>query len=119
MSASIATRESAPINPRKLRADLRLSREQMARLLGVSAKTIERWEARDALPANPHLRSLLAKLQEVAELGLIVYRPEGFHTFLTVPMPVFGGLTALQMIEQGRSEQVFGALAADYEGQGF
>jgi len=119
MSASTATRGSPLINPRKLRADLRLSRERMARLLDVSVKTIERWEARDARPTSPHLRSRLAKLQEIAELGLIVYRAEGFTTFLTVPIVQFGGRTALQVIEQGEPERVFAALAADYEGLGY
>ena len=90
------------LSPQQLRADLRLSRERMARLLDVSAKTIERWEARDALPASARVRSQLAQLQEIVELGLTVYTPDGFTRYLATPLPTFGGRTALQTDRAGR-----------------
>jgi transcriptional regulator with XRE-family HTH domain len=107
------------LSPRRVRAQFGLSRERMARLLDVSAKTIERWEERDALPANSGARARLAKLQEIAELGLIVYTPEGFTEFLITPLGEFGGRTALQLIAQGAPDDVLAALAGDYEGLGF
>ena len=91
----------------------------MARLLDVSAKTIERWEAQGALPASRAVRERLAKLQEIARLGLLVYTSAGFHRFLTIPLPEFEGRTALQMIELGQEDRVIAALAADYEGLGY
>lgn len=106
-------------HPRELRRLLNLSRERMARLLDVSAKTIERWEQRDERPSSTQVRQRLAQLQEIAQLGHIVYTPEGFSMFLTTPFPTFDGRTALQMIELGQAEQVLGALAEDYEGIGF
>ncbi len=57
--------------------------------------------------------------QELLELGLCVYTPEGFGLFLTTPFPQFSGLTSLQMIEQGHAEDVLAALASDYEGIGY
>lgn len=102
----------------ELRHDLQLSRERMARLVDVTAKTIERWETSDRLPTSTRVRSQLAQIQEVRDLGLSVYTPEGFHQFLVTPLPVFQGKTALQLIEQGESERVIAALAADYEGGG-
>jgi transcriptional regulator with XRE-family HTH domain len=107
------------LSARQLRAGLRLSRERMARLLDVSAKTIERWEERDALPASGQVRSRLAQLREIADLGLTVYTPDGFPRYLATPLPTFGGRTALQLIEQGEGDRVLAALAADYEGLGF
>jgi transcriptional regulator with XRE-family HTH domain len=105
-------------HPRKIRATLGFSRERMARLFGVSAKTIERWEARESLPANLLVRQRLAQVQEIATLGRIAYTPEGLTLFLTAPMPVFHGRTALQLIESGQADEVFAALATDYEGLG-
>jgi hypothetical protein len=107
------------LQPSELRHDLDLSRERMARLVDVSSKTVERWEARQAPPADPRVRSQLARIQEMRDLGLSVYTPEGFREFLRTPLPTFGGKTALQMIEQGGIDDVIAALAADYEGLGF
>ncbi len=44
----------------KLRKQLNVSRERMDRLTDVSAKTIERWEARGEMPSNRLLRERLA-----------------------------------------------------------
>ncbi len=104
----------------QLRHDLNLSRERMARLVDVSAKTIERWEDRQALPprASSRIRVQFAQIQEMRDLGVMVYTPEGFQRFLRTPLPPFKGRTALQMIEQGQIAEVIAALAADYEGLG-
>ncbi len=59
------------------------------------------------------------EIQEIVHLGLMVYTPEGFELFLTTPMGIFDGQTALYLIENGESEQVFSALAEDYEGMGW
>ncbi|MFT4040175.1 MAG: DUF2384 domain-containing protein [Thermomicrobiales bacterium] len=106
--------------PAQLRRDFSLSRERMARLIDVSAKTVERWE-QHGLPAgaSPRIRLQLAQIQEIRDLGLCIYTPKGFATFLKSPLPTFAGRTPLQMIEQGRTEDVMAALAADYEGLGF
>ncbi|MCA9864591.1 MAG: hypothetical protein R2853_05330 [Thermomicrobiales bacterium] len=114
----VAQRVEYVLKPGELRRDLSLSRERMARLVDVSAKTIERWEHQQGLPSGASLRvrQQLAQIQEIRDLGLIVYTPEGFQMFLTTPFPEFEGKTALQMIEQGRAGAVLAALAADYEG---
>ncbi len=105
-------------HPREVRAAIGLSRERMAHLFGVSAKTIERWEARESLPSGALVRQRLAELQEIATLGRIVYTPEGLTLFLTTPMPAFDGRTGVQLIESGKAARVFAALATDYEGLG-
>jgi DNA-binding XRE family transcriptional regulator len=103
----------------EMRSTLDLSRERMARVLDVSAKTIERWEQGAALPAHVRVRSRLARIQEVIALGLVVYTPDGFRAFLRTPLAEFDGRTALQLLEQDQADRVLAALAADYEGQGF
>jgi DNA-binding XRE family transcriptional regulator len=107
------------LNPRQVRQDLNLSRERMARLLDVSAKTIERWEAQNQLPAVRAQRERLARIQEIARLGQLIYGPEAFRSFLSAPLAEFEGRTALQLIELGLAERVLAALAADYEGLGY
>jgi transcriptional regulator with XRE-family HTH domain len=109
------------LRPAELRRDFDLSRERMARLIDVSAKTIERWEERDGLPdrTSGRIRLEFARLQEIRTLGLMVYTPEGFRLFLRTPLEELGGRASLQAIEQGDAELVIAALAADYEGLGF
>ena len=109
------------LRPEELRRDLSLSRERMARLVDVSAKTVERWEQQQSLPArsSSRIRIQLAQIQGVRDLGLCVYTPEGFRQFLRSPLPSFDGRTPLQMIEQGKANDVIAALASDYEGLGY
>jgi DNA-binding XRE family transcriptional regulator len=109
------------VRPGELRRDLHLSRERMARLLDVSAKTVERWEVQHSLPSRTgsRIRTQLAQIEEVRDLGLSVYTLEGFQEFLRTPLPTFDGRTPLQMIEQGKADDVIAALASDYEGLGY
>ena len=110
---------NSSLQPGELRHDLNLSRERMARLVDVSAKTVERWELQKIVPLNSRVRGQLAQIQSVRDLGLAVYTREGFQEFLRTPLPGFGGRTPLQKIEQGDVDDVLAALAADYEGLGF
>lgn len=116
MAVEVASRTG--LSPSRIRKELGLSRERMGRLLDVSAKTIERWENRDALPAGPLQRGRLAQLQVIAALGRVVYTAEGLTCFLSTPLPEFERRTALQLIELGQGNRVLAALAADYEGLG-
>ena len=104
--------------PGNLRSAFGLSRERMARLVDVSAKTIERWEASASPPAGRVARQRWTVLQQIASVGLLVYTPAGFQAFLTTPLPTLEGRTPLQTIEAGREREVFAALVADYEGLG-
>ncbi len=103
----------------ELRHDLGLSRERMGRLLDVTSKSIQRWERADTLPASERVLGLVAQLTDIAALGTAIYTPDGFAEFMATPLPVFGGRTALQMIEQGQADAVAQVLAADYEGVGY
>lgn len=113
------TIRATPIQPRDLREAFRLSRERLARLVGVTAKTVERWEAKPTRPARDETRVRMAQLREIAELGATVYTRERLGDFLETPLAEFGGLTALQLIERGEADRVLEAIAADYEGAGY
>lgn len=110
---------AAPIQPRDLRAAFRLSRERLARLIGVSAKTVERWEAKPTRPARDEIRARMAQLHQIADLGATVYTRERLADFLDAPLAEFDGLTPLQLIERGQADRVLEALASDYEGSGY
>jgi len=103
----------------KIRTDMGLSREKMARIVDVSSKTIERWEKGETQPTSRRVNRLYAGMYEICELGLMVYKPEGLKLFLRSKLPDFDGQTAFDMLELGDTESVIGALATDYEGLGF
>lgn len=106
------------LNPLQLRQQLSLSRENMSRLVQVSAKTFERWEKGQATPSAEAMQRL-AKLHEIVNLGLMVYTSEGFKEFLKTPLNVFNGHTASELMTLGQHDRVLAVLAADYEGQGY
>ena len=111
-----AARTPPTIQPRRIRQCLGISRDRMARLLEVTSKTVARLEEEERLPAQAAAATRLARLKELADLGLLVYSSEGFALFMATPLPVFGGLTALQLVERGEIERVFAELASTYEG---
>jgi uncharacterized protein (DUF2384 family) len=117
----IAEHVTYTVRPDELRRDLSLSRERMARLVDVSAKTVERWEVQHALSprTSSRIRTQFSQIQAVRDLGLVVYTPEGFREFLRTPLPTFEDKTPLQMIELGQADEVISALASDYEGLGY
>ncbi len=106
------------LNPLEIRQRLDLSQERMSHLLHVSTKTLGRWEKSETLP-NAEAKKHLAKPKEIAELAQMVYTPEGIKEFLSTPMKVFSGYTALDLIRLGQHDKVIAALAADYEGLGY
>lgn len=106
------------LNPLEIRQTLALSRERLGGILHVSAKTLERWEKRNEVPSRDAIRDY-AKIRDIAELAGKVYAPEGVTTFLSTPLPVFEGRTALELMALGEYDRVLAALAADYEGLGY
>ena len=105
-------------NIAEIRNALDLSQERFGQLLGVSGRSVIRWEKTNTSPERQEQRALLNKLQEVMKFGLRVYTPEGLHEFLFTRLPEFNGKTPFQMILIGEHDAVIGALSADYEGLG-
>jgi DNA-binding transcriptional regulator YiaG len=104
------------LNIARLRTTLGISRERMGRLLDVSARTIQRWEDTDQLPSNRWVRAVLVDLDRILALGEEVFTPEGLQIVMTKPQPAFDGKTGLEMMESGRSSDVYGEFAGAYEG---
>lgn len=100
--------ERGPISGARIREDLGVSRERMARLFDVSARTIQRW-----------VMQVLIDVQNIVDLGLRVFEPRGVHLIMTPPQPGFGDKSGLEFVEAGRSDTVFGSFAGGYDGLGF
>ncbi len=113
------TRTLPTLDLMKIRTDMGLSREKMARIVDVSSKTIERWEKGETQPTSRRINRLYAGMNEIVDLGLMVYTPDGLKLFLKSKLPEFDGQTAFDMMELGDTDSVMSALAADYEGLGF
>ncbi len=107
------------LDPATIRAQLSLSQEKLSSLLKVSTKTVNRAEKQHLPLKDTDVRARLAKLQEIASLGLMVYSSDGLREFLTTPLPVFNGYTAIDLMLIGEYDRVIGALAADFEGLGY
>jgi transcriptional regulator with XRE-family HTH domain len=105
--------------PSELRHKLSLSQEKLSSLLKVSSKTIHRVEKNKSLLKDVDARARLAKLEEIATLGLMVYTEAGLKEFLTTPLAIFDQHTALDMMLIGSYDRVISALAADFEGLGY
>ena len=107
------------LNPADIRAKLSLSQEKLSSLLKVSTKTVNRAEKQQLELNGVDVRVRLAKLQEIATLGLMVYTVDGLKEFLTTPLQVFDRHTAIDLMLIGEYDRVIGALAADFEGLGY
>lgn len=107
------------LNPMEIRQGLAISQERLSRLLKVSSKTVNRWEKEHKVPRDSEILHRLAKLQEVKDLGLMVYSTDGLKEFLSTPLPVFEGRCAFDLLQLGEYEPVIAALASDLEGAGF
>lgn len=110
------TREPETLNVAGLRETLGISRERLGRVLDVSARTIQRWEDNDQLPSNRWVRGVLIELARIVDLGQEVFTPEGLQAVMTKPQPVFDNRSALELVENGEGERVFGEFAGAYEG---
>ncbi|PSB58765.1 helix-turn-helix domain-containing protein [Chamaesiphon polymorphus] len=107
------------LDPAAIREQLSLSQEKLSSLLKVSTKTVNRAEKQHLPLKDTDVRARLAKLQEIASLGLMVYSNDGLSEFLNTPLPVFNGYTAIDLMSIGEYDRVIGALAADFEGLGY
>jgi DNA-binding transcriptional regulator YiaG len=105
-----------PITAASIRNDLGISRERMAQLLDVSSRTIARWEDQGQLPSNRWIRRVLIQIGNIIDLASESLAPEGVRAFMTMPQPIFGNRSGIEMIELGEAETVYRELAGMAEG---
>jgi hypothetical protein len=86
---------SPSIHLHRIREGFGLSYERMGRLVRVSGRIVERMESLGRHPRNAAIAERLGLFAQIVELGQLVFKPEGWRQFLTLPQPRFGGRTAL------------------------
>jgi transcriptional regulator with XRE-family HTH domain len=100
---------------RRLRASLGLSQEGLARILDVSGRTVERWEAGGGPGSEAALRTL-DQLDEIAALGREVYGDD-LPRFMSTPRRSLGHRSPAAALMRGDIRDVLAVLAQAAEGQ--
>jgi len=109
------TMELRSPNLRDLRSALGLSRDSLGRVLSVTGRTVERWEAGQDPSSPDHLRQL-DHLAEVVTLGREVYGDD-LSRFMGTPRRSLGRRTPTETLLHGDIEAVIRVLAKAAEGQ--
>ena len=89
----------------RIQKGTRLSREDVARIVGTSARTVARWAAGQNEPrgtARQRLLDLAAVSQEAAK----TMRPDAVAAWLQQPNRELGNQRPVDLVAQGRARQV-------------
>jgi len=106
-------REARPGSLKQAVRVLGVSQEALARILGVSSRTVHRWLKGARPRRNPKVEKLL---RLVAVLEDVLPTPEGILSYLHHPNPSFNSETPYQLLLRGESERIAGNLQALAEG---
>ena len=91
---------------------LRISEGQMAQILGVSPRTVERWKSAATFPQHGSRHRLEALEHLVRRLDESFKTPEGARLWLHADSGYFGGLKPIDALLCGRIDAVDAALEA-------
>jgi putative toxin-antitoxin system antitoxin component (TIGR02293 family) len=102
-SASARAKPSLP----RLRAQLGLSQEALAQALGVSARTIVRWETQANIPSRL-ASERVERLVEVLHLGEQLFPGPALAVWFRTPNPTLGGRSPVDVIAtRGGLDEIF------------
>jgi len=87
------------------RIDFGISRTVLVRLTGLSERTLATWENGGAV-GEPARRALLGIERLLKELGKVI-RKRAIPEWLDTPNPGFGNLKPIEVIERGKSDQIW------------
>lgn len=103
---------------KELRLTFGLSQERLARLIGVSVRSVARWEAGHSAPSPLAQRQLTALERLKRELDLLM-RPDSIDEWMVRPQSRLGGRTPQQLLLSEGPEPVLKLLeeaASAFEG---
>jgi putative toxin-antitoxin system antitoxin component (TIGR02293 family) len=92
-----------------------LDQSDIARVLDTNPRTVSRWLQRTSAPrpdARERLLELLAVLEELSR----VLRPQAAHDWLFTPNPLLDHYKPVDLLRDGKSRPVLGAIDAMAEG---
>lgn len=107
--------EVRALDIRSLRGRLGLSQELFSRVLDVSARSVERWEAQEATRVNAETSRRLAVTQEILALAGEVYG-DGVDAFMATPRRSLAMRTPREAMVRGDLEEVRHLLVDSLEG---
>ena len=81
----------------RVRSRLALSQEALAQVVGVSARTIVRWESETAAPSRMAL-DRLERLGEVLRLAEQIFPERAIASWFRTPNPTLGGRTPTEVL---------------------
>lgn len=91
----------------QVRSRLALSQEALAQVLGVSARTIVRWESETATPSRLAL-DRLERLGEVLRLAEQIFPKRAIASWLRTPNPTLRGRTPADvLVSRGGLDEIY------------
>jgi transcriptional regulator with XRE-family HTH domain len=106
-----SSREAPQSEIGHLRAVFGLSQERFARLVGVSPRTVARWEpAGSRVVPERSAADRLAFLADVRDLGTATFGAAGFRTFVESRQPLLEGRRVIDVLEGERRHEVLDLL---------
>jgi uncharacterized protein (DUF2384 family) len=100
----------------RLTASFGITESQFASVLGVQARTVERWKAESSFPQHESRRRFEALVALADELDRSFASSEGARSWLHSESGYFGGLEPIDALLRGRIDLVDAALEAMHAG---
>lgn len=98
-----------------IKEEVGLSRQETARIIGASSRTVFRWATGEITPRGQR-RDRLLDLAAVAQRLGKVMRPEAATAWLFTPNPLLDDERPADLIRQGRYQRVLDAIEAIADG---
>jgi DNA-binding transcriptional regulator YiaG len=99
-----------------LASEFQISMETLARILGVSARTLARWTSGETLKPHPAQADRIAKVLEIRNHLSNVVKKSAFGKYLHGKNDLLGGLRPLDLLMAGQFDRVIADIAGLEEG---
>jgi transcriptional regulator with XRE-family HTH domain len=99
-----------------LASEFQISMEILARILGVSARTLARWTSGETLKPHPAQAERIAKVLEIRNHLSNVVKKSAFGKYLRGKNELLGGLRPLDLLMAGQFDRVIADIAGLEEG---
>lgn len=99
-----------------LASEFQISMEILARIIGVSARTLARWTSGETLKPHPAQAERIAKVLEIRNHLLNVVKKSAFGKYLHGKNELLGGLRPLDLLMAGQFDRVIADIAGLEEG---
>lgn len=99
-----------------LASEFQISMEILARIIGVSARTLARWTSGETLKPHPAQAERIAKVLDIRNHLSNVVKKRAFGMYLHGKNELLGGLRPLDLLMAGKFEHVIADIAGLEEG---